>query len=144
MPRKLRRAWPEAKKLCRLNGSDIEMARRLGFHPESLIGAIPGPDQKWKAPVKYWIHDLYAQRFGSVLGEKSVPSPLPATPVDEEEATRRVEEEMFWEDYHDRNSDMPVKFQAAPAILPFTPKARPVPPVRHRPDPDIIDGDVPF
>jgi len=28
--------WPEAKKLCRLNQNDIEMAKRLGFKPESL------------------------------------------------------------------------------------------------------------
>ena len=32
-----RQTWPEAKKLCRLNQNDIEMAKRLGFGPDALI-----------------------------------------------------------------------------------------------------------
>src|SRR5260370_10995147 len=93
-----RHGWPEAKKLCRLNQDDIEMAKRLGFGPDALIRARPDPKQKWKLPVKYWVRELYEKRFGHVIGEK----PVTATPVtfeyDEEEA-RRYGEELYWEDY---------------------------------------------
>jgi len=65
-----RHTWPEAKKLCRLNQIDIAMAKRLGFGPDALIGAIPSPKQKWKLPVKDWVHELHSKRFGKVLGEK--------------------------------------------------------------------------
>jgi hypothetical protein len=65
-----RHTWPEAKKLCRLNQLDIEMAKRLGFGPDALLRAIPSSKQKWKLPVKYWIHELHFKRFGKVLGEK--------------------------------------------------------------------------
>ena len=71
-----RHTWPEAKKLCRLNQLDIEMAKRLGFGPDALIRAIPDRKQRWKLPVKDWIHELHFKRFGEVLGEK----PLELTP----------------------------------------------------------------
>ncbi|WP_339148700.1 MULTISPECIES: hypothetical protein [unclassified Sutcliffiella] len=45
-------AWAEAKKRCRLNASDIQMAKELGMAPKSLMKNTPGPNQKWKAPVK--------------------------------------------------------------------------------------------
>jgi hypothetical protein len=67
-----RHTWPEAKKLCRLSQFDIEMAKRLGFGPDALIRAVPSPKQKWKLPVKYWIHELHFERFGKVLGEKPI------------------------------------------------------------------------
>jgi len=56
--------WPEAKKLCRLNRNDIAMAKSLGFGPDALVRARPDPKQKWKLPVKYWIHELHFKRFG--------------------------------------------------------------------------------
>jgi hypothetical protein len=98
--------WPEAKKRCRLNRHDIAMAKALGFGPDALIRNIPDPKQKWKAPVKQWIRDLYEDRFGHVLGEEKpyVPPP-PLTPEEQAEEARRFEEEMYWEDYHDRNAD---------------------------------------
>ena len=64
--------WPEAKKLCRLNQNDIEMAKRLGFKPEGLLKARPSPKDRWKLPVKDWIRSLYLEKFGEVLGEKPV------------------------------------------------------------------------
>jgi len=97
--------WPETKKRCRLNQVDIEMAKRLGFGPDALIHAIPAPNQKWKLPVKQWIHELHFERFGEVLGEKPM-KPLVVTPMtaeEKQEAARLFEEEMFWEDYWDRN-----------------------------------------
>ncbi|WP_226671167.1 hypothetical protein [Metabacillus litoralis] len=59
-------AWAEAKKRCRLNQNDIQMAKELGMSPESLLKNIPSPKQQWKAPVKDWVHDLYEEKFGSV------------------------------------------------------------------------------
>ena len=97
-------SWPAAKKLCRLNRNDIEMAQRLGFGPDALVRAIPSPQQKWKLPVKLWIHDLYRQRFGSLPGEKPIVSE-PLTLEETEETARRFEEELYWEDYAERNGD---------------------------------------
>jgi hypothetical protein len=86
------------------------MAKRLGFQPRSLIRSRPDPKQKWKLPVKYWIHELHFKRFGQVIGEK----PLDVTPADPlppltEEEMRQLEEQFYWEDYYDRNSDPPPK-----------------------------------
>src|ERR1044072_2600601 len=81
--------WAEAKKLCRLNQNDIEMAKRLGFHPRSLIRLRPDPKQKWKLPVKYWIHELHFKKFGHVIGEKEIQyKPPPLSPEEEAEEAR--------------------------------------------------------
>ncbi|WP_059105389.1 hypothetical protein [Shouchella shacheensis] len=58
--------WVEAKKRCRLNQADIQMAKELGMKPKSLLKNIPSPTQQWKAPVKVWIRDLYEKKFGRV------------------------------------------------------------------------------
>jgi hypothetical protein len=63
-------AWKEAKKRCRLNEADIQMAKELGMSPKSLIKNIPSRDQKWKAPVKMRISDLYEKKIGKVLTVK--------------------------------------------------------------------------
>lgn len=60
-------AWAEAKKKCRLNEADIRMAKELGMTPKSLMKNIPSPSQKWKAPVKIWVRELYEKKFGKVL-----------------------------------------------------------------------------
>lgn len=54
--------WAEAKKLCRLNGETIKMAKEMGLNPRSLIKNIPGPKQLWKAPVHLWIREIYEER----------------------------------------------------------------------------------
>lgn len=59
--------WAEAKKRCRLNQADIQMAKELGMTPKSLLKNIPSPTQQWKAPVKDWIRDLYESKFGKVI-----------------------------------------------------------------------------
>lgn len=56
--------WIEAKKKCRLNEQDIKMAKKLGLNPKSLIKNIPSKNEKWKAPVKVWIKEMYNERFG--------------------------------------------------------------------------------
>lgn len=56
--------WIEAKKKCRLNEQDIKMAKELGLNPKSLIKNIPSKSEKWKAPVKVWIREMYNKRFG--------------------------------------------------------------------------------
>ena len=76
--------------------------------------------------MKDWIHGLHLKKFGTVLGER------PLQPYDPEDA-RRFEEQMYWDDYHERNKD------AGPA----RPKERVVV------DPslivlDVTDDDVPF
>jgi hypothetical protein len=101
-----RHNWPEAKKLCRLNQNDIEMAKRLGFGPDVLIRARPDPKQKWKLPVKYWVRDLHQAKFGHVIGEKlPVPTPELAELEYDEEAARLYGEQLYGEDYHERNRD---------------------------------------
>lgn len=59
--------WEEAKKRCRLNQQDIQMAKELGMTPKGLLKNIPSPKQQWKAPVKVWVRDLYEDKFGRVL-----------------------------------------------------------------------------
>jgi hypothetical protein len=139
-----RHSWPVAKKRCRLNQLDIEMAKALGFGPDALIRAIPDPKQKqeWKLPVKYWIHELYSKRFGKVLGEKPE-LPAPAALEYDEDAARRFEEQLYWEDYWERNGDSVRKnpgestqrAAAGKVSAPVDPNWRPK---------EITDDDVPF
>lgn len=65
--------WAEAKKRCRLNQADIQMAKELGMTPKSLIKNIPAKNQQWKAPVKIWVRDLYQEKFGMIKGENTSP-----------------------------------------------------------------------
>ena len=54
--------WAEAKRKCRLNESDIRMAKEMGLNPKSLIKNIPSPKEQWTLPVKDWIHEMYEDR----------------------------------------------------------------------------------
>jgi len=64
--------WAKAKKLCRLNQEDIRMAKELGFRPRSLMKNIPDKSQRWKAPVKIWIRDLYEKKQWEMERRKPV------------------------------------------------------------------------
>jgi hypothetical protein len=64
MDMKNEKEWKKAKRLCRLSVEDIRMARELGMSPRGLMKNIPSPTQRWKAPVKVWIRDLYEKKFG--------------------------------------------------------------------------------
>lgn len=71
--------WAQAKKVCRLNMEDIRKAKALGMSPRTLLKNNPNPAQRWKAPVKQWIRELYAKRFARESQEASKPerSPIP-------------------------------------------------------------------
>ncbi|MEA2562096.1 MAG: hypothetical protein QOH06_3600 [Acidobacteriota bacterium] len=60
--------WAKAKRLCRLSAEDVRKARALGLNPRKLIANIPSPSQRWKAPVRDWIGELYRKRFGEPPG----------------------------------------------------------------------------
>jgi hypothetical protein len=98
-----KRSWPEAIRLCRLNRHDVEMAKALGFRPDTLVRSIPDPKQKWKLPVKEWVRELYYERFGHVLGEKPLPSAVVLQGEIGPEEMRQIEEQFYWEDYWERN-----------------------------------------
>lgn len=67
MGKKYKPDWAEAKKRCRLNQTDIRMAKELGMKPKSLTKNIPAENEQWKASVKDWIKELYENKFGKVL-----------------------------------------------------------------------------
>ena len=56
------RLWIEAKRRCRLNDNDIQIAKELGLNPRSLIKNIPSKTEQWKLPVKDWICQMYQKR----------------------------------------------------------------------------------
>ncbi len=77
--------WVRAKQVCRLNMEEIQMAKELGLSPKTLMKNQPGPSQKWKLPVKLWIRELHADRFGSRAPSvnrpaQSAPPPRPPDP----------------------------------------------------------------
>ncbi|MGA3028160.1 MAG: hypothetical protein ABSF98_25715 [Bryobacteraceae bacterium] len=135
-----RHGWPEAKKLCRLNQNDIAMAKSLGFGPDALVRAKPDPQQKWKLPVKYWIHELHLEQFGFVVGEKPLPALQPAKLGFDEEAVRPYAEQLYREDSWERDKDEPARKKYGKSAPPGASDAA------H--EPSLVDGitddDVPF
>jgi hypothetical protein len=75
-------AWKNAKKICRLNAQQVEMARALGMNPKKLPGLRPSPQQRWKLRVGEFIEDRYRKRFGDL--------PDPHAPVPDSDSRRRV------------------------------------------------------
>ena len=76
--------WARAKQVCRLNMEDIQMAKELGISPRTLMKNQPGPSQQWKLPVKLWIRELHADRFGAratTANRPAEPAP-PARPAE--------------------------------------------------------------
>jgi len=74
--------WTEAKRRCGLSAEDVRMAREMGLNPLSLIKNIPSPTQRWKAPVRDWVRDLYADRQRRAA--RRDPRPPAATPPTQE------------------------------------------------------------
>jgi len=63
----------KAKQVCCLNMEDIRMAEELGLSPKTLMKNQPSPSERWKLPVKLWIHELYAKRFGHDPAQRPAP-----------------------------------------------------------------------
>ena len=57
--------WKEAKRRCRLNTETVQMAKRLGLNPKSLIKNIPNKSRSWKKPVYLWIREMYQECYGN-------------------------------------------------------------------------------
>lgn len=55
--------WEEAKKKCKLGEEEIRLAKEMGLNPRSLIKNIPSEKERWKLPVKDWIHEMYDKRL---------------------------------------------------------------------------------
>lgn len=104
-------AWRNAKKVCRLNARQIEMARALGMNPKKLPGLRPRPQQRWKLPVGEFIEERFFhptaqntrggdpgwKRFGgntrdSEPREPKKGSPKPSTPREDAHAPGGVRE----------------------------------------------------
>jgi len=81
------------------------MAKRLGFRADALIRAIPGRKQKWKLQVNEWVREPYRERFGHVLDQRPLPAPALVEVEFDQEAMRRFEEQLYWDDYWARNED---------------------------------------
>ena len=56
--------WHEARRRCKLNDEEIQMAKEMGLNPKSLIKNIPNKNEQWKDSVKIWVRDMYEDRFG--------------------------------------------------------------------------------
>jgi hypothetical protein len=54
--------WQDAKKKCQLSNENIELAKRLGLNPRSLVKNIPNKSEPWKAPVSVWLHEIDEKR----------------------------------------------------------------------------------
>src|SRR5215472_883334 len=75
-------AWSNAKKICRLNRRQVEMARSLGMNPKKLPGLRPSPKERWKLPVGEFIEECYSKRFGKhpLDDREHKPEPGPSKP----------------------------------------------------------------
>src|SRR2546427_10720196 len=83
MAKKIKRDkdWVEAKRRCQLNQDDIRKAKELGMNPRKLIKNIPSKSQQWKAPVKYWIRDLYEKQQIKIAARGAAKSPKPSPAI---------------------------------------------------------------
>jgi hypothetical protein len=70
-------AWTNAKKICRLNVRQVEMARALGMNPRKLPGLRPSAQQRWKLPVGEFIEERYRKRFGGDPRDQDPRGPEP-------------------------------------------------------------------
>ena len=63
LPPKLQE-WVDARKRHRLADAHIQMARELGFLPNSLRKIDDNKQKLWKAPLPVYLEDLYFKKFG--------------------------------------------------------------------------------
>ncbi len=70
------------------------MAKELGIGPASLIKNIPSASQRWKAPVRDWVRELYEKKFGKRkvdYRKTESKEPSPSGPVAAPEVTAESE-----------------------------------------------------
>ncbi len=70
-------AWTNAKKICRLDVRQVEMARAIGMNPRKLPGLRPSPQERWKLPVGEFIEQRYWKRFGGHRHDEDSRGPEP-------------------------------------------------------------------
>lgn len=61
--RKIIEEWIGAQKRHRLSDVQVQMARELGFKPDSLRKIDNHKQEPWKMPLPQYIEDLYEERF---------------------------------------------------------------------------------
>ena len=54
--------WKKAKAKCRLSTEEIELAKKLGMNPQSLLKNAPNKSEPWKAPIGDWLREIDATR----------------------------------------------------------------------------------
>jgi hypothetical protein len=94
---KKERMWAEAKRRCRLNGEEIGMAKKLGMNPGSLIKNIPAPTERWKAPVKVWVRDLFEKRFKKLGQVKHLEGTIPQKSTPSLRHVEPAERPLIWD-----------------------------------------------
>lgn len=57
-------AWEVARRRYRLSERHVAMARELGLHPKKLGSLDNHRQEPWKAPLRQFIEELHAKRFG--------------------------------------------------------------------------------
>lgn len=55
--------WIESQKRHHLSDTQVQMARELGFKPDSLRKIDNHKQELWKAPLPDYIESLYERRF---------------------------------------------------------------------------------
>lgn len=55
--------WIEAQKRHQLTDCQVQMARELGFKPDSLRKIDNHKQEQWKVPLPDYIESLYEKRF---------------------------------------------------------------------------------
>jgi hypothetical protein len=57
--------WREAGRRHRLSERHLRMARELGLNPKKLGSLDNHRQEPWKLPLRQFIEELYAKRFGT-------------------------------------------------------------------------------
>jgi hypothetical protein len=60
------RPWIEARRRFHLSHAEIQMARELGMNPQKMGKLANHRQERWKAPLRIFIADLYFRRFGRI------------------------------------------------------------------------------
>ncbi|MDR2459803.1 MAG: hypothetical protein LBE38_03320 [Deltaproteobacteria bacterium] len=91
--------WKKAKRVCRLNLEDIALAKSLGLNPKGLMKNVPNSKEKWKLPVKEWIHYIDESRQRKALQKKKRKEKAEKDRLEKEEALKdRLEKENIIEE----------------------------------------------